>query len=157
VGESASVTFRYWYVGQGAFSLRFHLEFDERNPQMLEWVWSGTAPPLEPCAYALSSDDVDFGAVSPGASARGDVEIRNLDEVACLVLGAALGPDSDAAFVIDIDPEPFLVPAGETVTLPVRFRPSAPQRYRGTLELDFARPEITEVIRLVGEGVDEGP
>lgn len=156
MGESTGVTSRYWYVGSGAFSLRFHFETRDPDPPLGALVFSGTAPPLEPCAYELSSDDVDFGGVRVGDSAEGDVEVRNLGDVAGLVSAVALGPDSDAAFVIEIEPEPFLVPAGEIVTLPVRFRSSGPRRHRGTLEMAFANPEMTEVVWLVGEGVDDG-
>lgn len=80
---------------------------------------------LEPCEAEVVPDSLDFGTVSPGASAKRVVKIRNRGRKECLlrVIGFAAG--SDSAFRADLDPSGVLLASGtEPFELPVHFEPT---------------------------------
>ena len=158
-GGSTSITVEFAVLGEGP--LAFRIYFDT-TPSMGHGAWlSGRHQglTLTPCTYALEPAEIDFGPQSLGEAVTADVVLRNgNDEASCFVREIELGPGTDAAFQ-RVDPSPariFLEPSGE-LTIPIRYQPTTVGVHRGTLELDFAKPEITDVVWLVGEGVDDGP
>jgi hypothetical protein len=158
-GGSTSITIEFAVLGEGPLAFRVYFE---TTPAMGQGPWlSGRhrGLTLTPCTYELEPAEIDFGPQSVGEAITTDVVLRNAnDEASCFVRDIGLGPGTDAAFQ-RVDPSPtriFLAPSG-VLTIPIRYQPTTRGIHRGTLELEFAKPETTEVVWLVGEGEDGGP
>ena len=95
---------------------------------------------------------LDFGPVPVLNVKTLELAIDNLGR-AELSVGALRFEPADGPFAIDERAMPVVVPATDTVVVPVRFRPPAEAAYEGRLVIEHDDPEAEPVvIRLLGEG-----
>ncbi|MDY7225269.1 choice-of-anchor D domain-containing protein [Hyalangium rubrum] len=114
---------------------------------------AGKGRVFQPCQYALSPQNVDFGSVPVGAEVALAVSLRNTGTHECYLAGLQLAAGSDAAFTAAPVENRVLAPGGRANLL-VRFKPLSDGSFGGLAEGWVNHPSAGHpTVALQGAGV----
>lgn len=148
-GGSALVDVRYLPSQPGSHTARLVVGRDGQT--LAEIPLQGRARTTPACSYTLEPQTVDFGTVIAGDAADRQVVLRNTGGAECIVTSAALrtGETSPSMRMADGALLGRLVPAGGTLSIPLRFEPAAETSALHSGVLDVAVAQGTPPTRSV--------
>lgn len=137
-GGSALVDVRYLPSQPGTHSARLVVGRD--GQALAELPLQGRARSVSPCSYTLEPQTVDFGTVIAGDRADRQVVLRNTGGAECIVTSAALRTAETSPSIRMAEGALLgrLVPAGGTLSIPLRFEPPAESDAQHSGVLDVA-------------------
>jgi hypothetical protein len=144
-GESSIIRISFRPLA-GAFGARNGtLTISSNDPDEANYVVSvvGNVPPPD---IAASPAAVDFGNVCQGVATASEVQILNEGPCALTVTGLTLGGANAADFAVQLPTLPLNIPAGSSVTVPVRVTASAQGARTATLSVASNDPDENPLV-----------
>lgn len=148
--------------------LRFTPSTDGRTSGQLLFEYSGTGSPaivdllgqgLPPLSVQAVNNAIDFGKVqlsTPKDSLQA-ITIRNSGKTDIQCTGITLSGVNQSDFSIQSSTAAFLLKAGDTVRVDLRFMPQAVGTRNATLEFPYTGGTTPALVQLSGEGINSNP